>query len=658
MTGFGSLLARELRRRLPLHALSLVLGLLVVALPALQSSASTVRLAEIRGAVGVGVAALWGLAIALAEGLGFLATDLRERRLGFDFRLPVAASAIWASRSLAALLSVASAVAFVLGPLRLVGADLHGGAAGAEILLVQGTGIALTRPLLAVALVLLILLLSGGWFGLALASRSRWTGLDLAVVILFKGLAILAFFSLWRASAEAEAGATLVVAVAAATVALAAASWRQLVAGRTEPDRAHRAFSLAFATVALVVVIPLFLWSRWLLHPAFDDLVAGGVVARPLSRGLVTVAGQARHRPAGLRFGFVVAPATRRSAPLGFARSGGGIAQSSLDGATIAWLEVERVDALTWSSRLRYASPEAVLRGAGREGPSWTGIPFSWTLSPDGIRVASAWRGPNREPALRIQVEGLADGNLVGTAPLLKCGAPGPMLFIADNRLRYACGTHYPAPWNDLVSAYMLEIDLDSGAVDYPGETPYTDRPLDSRFARSVQGLFEPATQRHRRRDPGQDLNRLAIVGRPVRTLEPPPELPGGATVGSARFFSDGRLAVVWRAVRRSLVMTYDSRGTELSRYQLDSPYVEIAAELDGGTALLLATSYGARDRQRTLTRLSRLPLDGGALAEIAKDLRPWRPESVAIPTTLFSDESGRLLWLDLDRLELVPLLD
>ena len=203
MRGFALLLVRELRRRLPAHLVSLGLALVTLLVPPFLGRASGAHAAEVRGAVAVGLALLWSLALAFIEGLGFLAGDLREGRLAFDFRLPIASLAIWAGRLVAAAASVASAAILILGPTAATGADLAWGLQGLLELVLGNSGLALHSPQVIVSILLLAVVLALDLVGLAIASRKAWLGVDLASAIVFKSLAYLAIRPLWRAGAEA-----------------------------------------------------------------------------------------------------------------------------------------------------------------------------------------------------------------------------------------------------------------------------------------------------------------------------------------------------------------------------------------------------------------------------------------------------------------------
>lgn len=651
MRAFSILLVREIRRRLPAHFVSLGLAVVALLAPSLIGTIAGAHRGEIRGAVAVGLALLWALSLAFIEGLSALAGDLRERRLAFDLRLPVPAVAIWAGRLLAAALSVATAAVLVLGLAAAAGADLGWGLQGLLELAQGGTGFELRRPALVLAMFLLAAFLALDLVGLALASRSAWIGLDLASAVAFKSLAFLAIAPLWRLGAEVEAGLLLVAAIGCGLLALVVASLRQVVSGRTEADRAHRAFSATFALLALATVLPLAAWSRWYRTAEPADLVRQSVDASSLTDDLVWLAGPARHRGA-LRHSFLLEPRSGRYLRLTVAHTGFGrsSARISVDRSRVAWLAIDRRSARRWTARVRYADSPSALAEPRESGIEWGAVPFAWALSPDGSQVASVWRNESRGSSLRLRVDELESGGQIQVLTIEGCGSPGMLTFLDETTLLYGCG--WASPQSDLISAYTLRIDLRTGESSFGGWTPYSDRPVDVAHAVAADRRFEPPPDRWSgtRREPGH----LDLAGREPVEILPPAPLEPASHVSSARFLADGRLVVAWIDWRKSVLAVYAESGELLRSFptQLSRPFLYG----ESGDSLFVGARTQLGFYGPVTTTLYRLSLHDDAVTEVANGLQPYPPSSDWTPTTLFRSSEGELLWLDLSTGKLVPL--
>lgn len=651
MRGFALLLVRELRRRLPAHLVSLGLALVTLLVPSFLGRASGAHAAEVRGAVAVGLALLWSLALAFIEGLGFLAGDLREGRLAFDFRLPIASLAIWAGRLVAAAASVASAAILILGPTAATGADLAWGLQGLLELVLGNSGLALHSPQVIVSILLLAVVLALDLVGLAIASRKAWLGVDLASAIVFKSLAYLAIRPLWRAGAEAEAGFLIVVAIAGGLLALLVATARQLAAGRTEPDRAHRTFSVTFALVALSTVGALSAWSAWYRTPGPRDLLESELNASPLTADLVWIAGRARHR-GELVHAFLLEPRTGRYLHLSEAHPGLGHSRArvSLDRSRVAWRTSERRSTRSWASRVRFADLARDFATPRESGIEWDGIPFAWALSPDGSHVASVWRNGSDDGSLRLRLEALESGGLLKSLTIQHCGSPGAMVFLDGKMILYGCG--WPSTTSNRLLGYGLLIDLESGETKAHGRIPYPDRPIDSAFASAPHRWFAPPAARWSREDGGAGW--LHIEGEPSVEIPAPASLDAKSLVASARFLANRELVVGWIDSRGGVLAFYDEAGELLRAIPSEFRWPALFCESDDA---LFAGTYLLPPPHRLLdTTLYRLSKSAPTLVERVGDFRSFPPSSAASPTTLFLRPDRKVFWLDLSTGKLVPL--
>jgi hypothetical protein len=241
MRAFWILFGHELRARRDALAGSIGVGLLAAAVPAIPFVHTTLP-EFIRGTATVVAAALWSLALAIVFGATAFAPDLRERRLAFEFRLPASAAAIGTARLLAGALCMLAggALAFVL-PIPF-GVDLS------VLSLFAGQFV-----LVPLALALAFLLAHAA--ALSLAGDRRWMALDFASVVV--AVAGVAFAWSGLDSDLLLEGGLRVASFSGALLALGllTAVVVQLRVGRSELDRAHRAFSLTFAGAAIVVAI-------------------------------------------------------------------------------------------------------------------------------------------------------------------------------------------------------------------------------------------------------------------------------------------------------------------------------------------------------------------------------------------------------------------
>lgn len=611
MRGFALLLVRELRRRLPAHLVSLGLALVTLLVPSFLGRASGAHAAEVRGAVAVGLALLWSLALAFIEGLGFLAGDLREGRLAFDFRLPIASLAIWAGRLVAAAASVASAAILILGPTAATGADLAWGLQGLLELVLGNSGLALHSPQVIVSILLLAVVLALDLVGLAIASRKAWLGVDLASAIVFKSLAYLAIRPLWRAGAEAEAGFLIVVAIAGGLLALLVATARQLAAGRTEPDRAHRTFSVTFALVALSTVGALSAWSAWYRTPGPRDLLESELNASPLTADLVWIAGRARHR-GELVHAFLLEPRTGRYLHLSEAHPGLGHSRArvSLDRSRVAWRTSERRSTRSWASRVRFADLARDFATPRESGIEWDGIPFAWALSPDGSHVASVWRNGSDDGSLRLRLEALESGGLLKSLTIQHCGSPGAMVFLDGKMILYGCG--WPSTTSNRLLGYGLLIDLESGETKAHGRIPYPDRPIDSAFASAPHRWFAPPAARWSRKTAarGGSTSRANPLSRfrPLRRWTPRASWPRRDFWRTESWSSAGSTpeAACWRSTTRRASSCARSRANSGGPRSSASPTTLSSPERTSYPRLIVSWTRRCTGSPRALPRSSR----------------------------------------------------
>jgi hypothetical protein len=261
--------ARELRERWLLFPAGLAIGLAPLVPPAFGLPR------EATPAVGALSALLLGLIAALVAGASMLARDTLDGRLGFLFSRPVSWPAIWGGKWLAAIVLVAGSAGLAALPWVLVhDLERQGGSWRVAFVDPQGS-----------TFFFLLLLLGIGFANFnatAFRSRSAWVALDL-------GLLLLAIWLVWRWVAPLYSLQILgrfplagpwafLVFLGPPAVALVVASAAQVVFGRTDLRRAHRAMSLTFWGVifaALAVAGLRLAWARAATPADLEQYVQG-----------------------------------------------------------------------------------------------------------------------------------------------------------------------------------------------------------------------------------------------------------------------------------------------------------------------------------------------------------------------------------------------
>jgi len=397
MMGFGSLFRSEMRRHGSVLPVSAAMGLIAALSPWLSDSRGGTP-AEVRGAVALTVALVWTLALAIGLGATAIGSDLRERRLGFLFRLPVSGTAIGASRFLAGLATIVCAGVLVLVVPLPFGMDLRSASIGFDFLASKSPGhLGIERfdgLLLLVPVALVAAYGIASVASVALAGDRRWLAVDLLSAVVAAGGIwwswgaldrVFAFDPQWRMMALA--GGTAILGLGAV------AAW-MLHRGRSEPDRARGAMSppllLAAAATALVAIV----YAAWYLHPGISAVEAAPQAnGQRLGEHWTYIEGTPRNRP-GLLFRMLRDVRTGRVVALGPVPWGARFATEprpsvalSANGSRLAWPELAGGRGRWWRlATLDAQEPDA----RPRYGPlGFRPLELIWALSPQGDRIAS-----------------------------------------------------------------------------------------------------------------------------------------------------------------------------------------------------------------------------------------------------------------------------
>jgi hypothetical protein len=607
MRGFAAVLGRELFERRLLGVMALLLGLFPVAAVRLPGFA-TESPAQVRNGVACGLALTLSAVLAILLGGSVLSRDLGEGRLGFYFSRPLPGWAIWAGKLAAVLvLSLGSALLIAL-PAALLNGHLPNLESGAVTVDPRATWALLA--LCAVALALL-----SHACGVILRARTAWLGLDFAGALAFALLAWSASRRLGLAGAFASRWQMTLILSGVALVGLLAAGAGQVMAGRTDPRRAHRALSLTLWAVLLAGALGAQGFTRWALAGTPGGLEVHSAAPSPGS--WIEVEGVDRRRQD--RAAFLVDRESGRFLRLPYPWRG---VKFSGNGHWAVWPEPaeERPEGPAQLSRLELGRPGAA---PFRSNVVYARMPEIWALSPDGSRVAAILDG-------RVVVDEIATGRRLAAAPLPTVQPKG-LRFVGPALLQLR-GPERPAlqPGDVQETWRVWGMDVARGTLWSAGRfaDPFFD-----------WSSWSPDGSRALQFDPKGRLLELldGWTGRPLAHIP----WDGGDPLG-AYFLADGRIAALapgegWREVR---VFSPDLSAELLRRRVQGRGRPIIAAQPTPGLAVLEIVP----SRQRLLL----LDLATGAT-------RPLRADLVPLGGRLFLTPGGRLVELDPETAALRP---
>ncbi len=394
--------------------------------------------------------------------------------MGFYFARPLSGWALWSGKIAASLVLAFGAGLLVLLPTVLLGANF-------EAVGFFGVGSRLATVFEAFALWtfgLLLVFFGANALGLIVRSRSSWVALDIAALVLVVSMIwqsrnrlLLAGVSLgakdwWggRVNIFAWMGNTLVLVLIGALVIAGAL---QVVRGRTDVQRAHRALSATLWGTLIVLGIAFQALTLWWVRASPSDLMGVTLIGRvPDGSSWIAFGGPAAHRP-GYTPAFFYDMSSGRSVPthLGAFSSWGGLpVRISGDGSRAVWPVYQAIPGRSplVLQQLDLKRPEAKPEPARASLVGWL---EGFALSPDGRRIAIATRN-------RLRVEDLDAGRIVASAPY-----DGELwfsrLFFAGpdhvRLLRFMSGDWSPASIGEEAGFDILELDLRTGKLQRTG---------------------------------------------------------------------------------------------------------------------------------------------------------------------------------------------
>lgn len=622
MNGFVAILGREVFERRLLLLAAVVLGFIPLAAPLLPGVAH-----QDPGDVRAGTAFLFSLLFtgALALGLGgtVIARDLAEGRLGFYFSRPLSGGAVWAGKSLAAvLLSLASGL-LILAPVSLLNGQLRGEQEVAHWL------DTVSDVFFWVPLAVLFLVPLAHFLGVAVRSRSGWLALDLAATCLVGLLAVAVSRNL-LAQGAFEAGFRVAAGLAAvAWLALVGAGAAQVIRGRADLARGHRLLSLGVWGPLVLATILATGYGAWVLGVEPVDLDRVAAAAPLAGTDWVVLTGEAPGR-GDFRPTFLFEPASGRSVRLqnlGQALNlPWTLPRVSGDGRRAVWFEpVDGGPALS----LAVLDLEAREPRPERPPIVFPSSPSAYALSRDG-RLLAHLSGARRSG--RLIVESVDEGRLVASVPVPAWEGEASIHFLGPDRLRLVLAAFNPERKG--FDLRIGELNLDEKELRITAE------------AGPFQGF--PHWQ------VSPDGDRLLLGGYsfgPLTLLDARSGEVVGETEGllhGAAFLSGGRIA---RIVRRE-----GSRDVEILSPELDAvirrfqfPHIgSMMLGAEPAPGRLVVGGGPGRTSGRSEWRSWVLDLETGEARELGEGILPARTlEPMGVTRPLFLTAEGGLVWVD-----------
>lgn len=260
---------REIVDKRRLILASLILGALTLVLPLLRiGGGMRASYGQTRDIIAAFLGFVLLNAVAIGGGMTAVARDLSERRMSFYFARPVSGLSIWAGKMLGSLLlAVACALAVVI-PATLMGGGLF------SIQKINSQYFSTTSPSVAFAsslLLAIIALILTHPLSIALRSRSKWLILDF-VAWNVVGFGLLAIVTKVGMRNEILGHTVTYVFAGVFLFALLVGGAVQVVVGRTDLVRGHKAMSLTVWPAVATAVILLAGYVAWLESSTPRDL--------------------------------------------------------------------------------------------------------------------------------------------------------------------------------------------------------------------------------------------------------------------------------------------------------------------------------------------------------------------------------------------------
>jgi len=617
MKSFVAVARREFAEKRIVLLVAAVLGLAPLAVVPLFAGAAR-RAPDMRASVAVVSTCALAAGLSLALGASIVAAERANRRLGFFLSRPISVASLWWGKLTGALALVVASAAIAASPAFVADRDLS------VLRDLAGSAAAAFSAALGACLLLLLL---GNFVATIVKSRSGFAILDLVLAAAVGLIAWNAGARLYRVSTDPNdfarrvwTGAALLVVIA-----LAAAGYRALARGRTDPVGAHRAQSAAAWSILGVAALAFAIHVGWVLAAAPADLSTIENAYTLGSDGSVVLAGIAR----GARADFLFDERTSRSIRMHDAWP-----VLSADGRTAAWAESEE-----------------------RSGPSvvWT-LPFDKPgASPVATRISLRW--PRQlflsDDGARI---GAIDGGTLTVAETSSSRSLGSVRILSDSR-SYA-SAYFAAPEIIRIFRWRLNGPAEPEAVDILEfdvarhsltRTGGTEPMRSAGLFRNLAGTRFVGVERHEAA--ARVTLRDARSGAVLAVLREADVMRAAIPL----FVSDERVVLLHDDGRAASLDVFSKTGAHERTIPLGlAGRIAAGGEAAPGKLLVSLSPTFAGGRPGPFV-LGIADLDRGTFERAAEGLRPVRspwltprpPRPGSEATKLFLDQSGRLVRFD-----------
>ena len=232
------------------------------------------------------LATAFSIGLATILGAGIVGRDIAAGRMSFYFARPIGAASIWFGKLAAAVVLVVASFVITMVPALI--------AAPITVKRIWSGSVFLTVSWIAVAAV--VLFFGAHAIGTMIRSRSALIAADFFAAVLTVAIAWLIVRPLILGGAL---NAILMLgksfAVALLVAAIAAGAW-QLIDGRTDRRRSHRAFSFAFWGLVAAALLAAALFAVWMVSATPSDLTSRIMVLQPPRGDAAILSGNVRHR--------------------------------------------------------------------------------------------------------------------------------------------------------------------------------------------------------------------------------------------------------------------------------------------------------------------------------------------------------------------------
>lgn len=622
-----ALAQREILDRRRFVMAGLLLGGMTLVLPLLPFGGATrTSYSGTRDVTAAMIAAGLAQVVAISMGLSVIARDVVERRMSFYFARPLSGLEIWGGKMLGALLlSLACGVA-VLVPATLMGGGLFAlPKINAEYFPTSSSGatVAGAISLAAIALVLTHPL------SIALRSRSRWLILDV-VAWSASGLAVM-LLSAKLASRGVTQFDSLLMGFYSLTFLIAAVlgGALQVVLGRTDLVRGHRAMSIALWSIVAGSVLAAGSYVFWVdsARPRDFDLVN----ARSISAdGEWAVVEGSRRFGRGHPIMYLVNTRDGRHVRAN-SRRWGSIPTVSIDSSHAAWIEPRSF----FGMNERYVAVRTSLRDE-RLRPVETDITMQEepqsTISPDGARLATIGTSST------LVVSDLVTGKTVAAIRIPASGELKPwrvrLIFLDRDRIRIYIQTVAEADVSRAGSVSIGEVDVRARSYRHIANVSHVGYfSLNRANDRMLVFQSTSATKRIDLVDAGTG-EAIAAISR---------------TRGTASFIPGRRVAVCERDGGMLVLKVFDDEGHLLRSIPVRigmRGFVACAIRADH----LLVETISSEDPDQAKHALDVVDVNTGAVRPLGttwnRSLWPRRSE-VAVARPLFNAPDDRVMQLD-----------